>query len=120
MTRGVFLFTSVVVVLGLTTFVNASTDAPTPSPEQGEACIAYFGDYCTDECKCIGGSCLGPHIYISGIHHGTCAPPKVGTGCVRACIHDPEGGTPCKNFPGECLKCRRGRPRRGVCGKKKM
>ena len=90
--------------------------APTSQPTYGGG-GAHFGAYCSGKSKCLEGKCVGPWRWVSGESLGVCVPLKVGN-CQRGCIHDPEGGSPCKHFPGACLKCNKGyRSRKGVCVK---
>jgi hypothetical protein len=106
----------VLIVSLMVVYTRATTkfsEAPTAQPTYGGG-GAHFGGYCSDKSKCIEGKCIGPKRVVSGETLGVCVPLKVGD-CKRGCIHDPEGGSPCKFFPGACFKCNKGRPRKGIC-----
>jgi hypothetical protein len=92
-----------------------ATNSPTSSPFY----IVYPGQGTSMTSKCLGIP-LGPYRNVRGDVEGVCASEKVGPGCRWACIHDPEGESPCKNFPGDCIRCKRGfKLKKGICYRKK-
>lgn len=110
------LLVASLMIVGIRATIRMSV-APTAQPTYGGG-GAHFGGYCSGRSKCLGGKCAGPWRLVSGESLGVCVPFKVGN-CQRGCIHDPEGGSPCKHFPGACLKCNKGyHSRKGVCVKR--
>lgn len=92
---------------------SIATKAPTASPFYDEN-VVYPGQYASSTSVCKG-IVVGPYKRVSGEILGVCADEHVGA-CRWACIHDPEGGTPCKNYPGQCIKCKRGHKLKyGLC-----
>jgi hypothetical protein len=97
------------IMMLLLAVVVQSTPVPTSQPTFG----VLAGQYCSAKAQCLKGVCVGPWITVSNEILGVCTGV---VGCRRACVHDPEGGSGCKFFPGNCLKCKRGyKLKKGRC-----
>lgn len=99
-------------------FLIASVKAA-KSPTQMPTLLAYSGDFCSSVDECESKLCVNFHE-VDGQMLGECCDQRVGIGCEKCCIYDPEGGHGCKWFPGSCLKCKNGfELRRGRCQKRR-